>query len=60
MSEIFELSPSPQNTNPHYKTVRIEFDCITSRLNNSRFSGKQKWPKYNSDGLYYTPSFILP
>ena len=23
-------------------------------------SSKQRWPKFNADGLYYTPAFVIP
>lgn len=58
-SDVFELTPIDSNLNSYYKEVKVEFLSSTEKSKLSKTS-KYLWPKFNNDGLFFTPAFIIP
>lgn len=55
----FVMSPLETNPKPYYKekvSVRLE----TSLKKRGKASVGKCYPIFNNDGLYYTPTFLLP
>lgn len=57
--DIFELTPIDSNPNSYYKEVKVEFFGSPEKSRLSKTS-KFRWPKFNNDGLFFTPAFIIP
>lgn len=57
--DVFELSPVVSNLNSYYKEVKVDFFGSPEKSKVSSLS-KYRWPKYNNDGLFFTPAFVIP
>ena len=59
-NEVFELTPVSTNLNPYYEEVKVEFCRGLAKSKSLRSHEIKRWPTFNTDGLYYTPAFIIP
>lgn len=59
LGDFFELTPINSNTNSYYKEVKVEFFGFPEKSTLSKAS-KLRWPKFNNDGLFFTPAFVIP